>query len=307
MAEASLRTAPGASAPGASGPAVAAPASARPRRGETLRRLARNQLTVVGAAILGLIVLAALFAPYLSPEDPLEMRPAELLQPPSADHWMGTDEFGRDILSRVIWGARISLYVGVISVTIAVLAGVSLGLVAGYYGGLVDDLIARLLDIVFAFPTILLALGIVGMLGPSLTNTMIAIGIVYTPAYARLARGTTLAAKERDFVEAAVVSGAGAVRILRRHILPNIAAPLIVQTSLSLSLAILVEASLSFLGLGTQPPDPSWGTMVNTGQKLIELSPWPVVFPGVAIMLAVLAFNLIGDGLRDALDPRLRT
>jgi peptide/nickel transport system permease protein len=276
------------------------------RRGETVRRMAQSELTVAGAIILAVIGFAAIFAPYLSPEDPLEMNPTLLLQAPSTAHWLGTDEFGRDILSRVIWGARISLYVGGIAVTIALAIGVSLGLVAGYYGGLVDDVINRLLDVVFAFPTILLALGIVGMLGPSLTNTMIAIGIVYTPQYARLTRGTTLSVKERDFVDAAVVSGATSVRILWRHILPNVAAPLVIQTSLSLSLAILAEASLSFLGLGTQPPDPSWGTMVNTGQRLIELSPWPVVFPGLAIILAVLGFNLLGDGLRDAFDPRLR-
>jgi peptide/nickel transport system permease protein len=276
------------------------------RRADLFRRLARNQLAVAGACILVFVAIAAVFAPSLSPEDPLEMNPTRLLGPPSAAHWLGTDEFGRDILSRVIWGARISLYVGAIAVTIAVLVGVSLGLVAGYYGGLLDDAINRVLDVVFAFPTILLALGIVGMLGPSLTNTMIAIGIVYTPVYARLARGTTLSVKERDYVEAATVAGATTPRIIVRHIVPNIAAPLIVQTSLSLSLAILAEASLSFLGLGTQPPDPSWGTMVNTGQRLIELSPWPVVFPGLAIVLAVLGFNLLGDGLRDALDPRLR-
>jgi peptide/nickel transport system permease protein len=279
----------------------------RARRGELWRRLARHELTVAGALILAFIAFAALFAPYLSPDDPLALNPSKLLQPPSAEHWMGTDELGRDILSRVIWGARISLYVGAISVTIAVMIGVSVGLIAGFYGGLVDDVIARLLDVVFAFPTILLAIGIVGMLGPSLRNTMIAIGIIYTPVFARLARGTTFAVKERDFVEAAVVAGANDARIIVRHILPNVAAPLIIQVSLNLSLAILAEASLSFLGLGTQPPDPSWGTMVNTGQRMIELSPWPVVFPGLAIVLAVLAFNLIGDGLRDALDPRLRT
>ena len=292
---------------GAASAAAAQPASVRLRRGDTWRRLARNELTVAGSVILALVVVAAVFAPYLSPHDPLAMNPTQLLQPPTAEHPMGTDELGRDVLSRVIWGARISLYVGVISVTMAVLIGVSLGLLAGYHGGLIDDAIARILDVVFAFPTILLALGIVGMLGSSLTNTMIAIGVVYTPVYARLARGTTLAIKEREFVEAAVVSGARSFRVIVRHILPNIMAPLIVQTSLSLSLAILAEASLSFLGLGTQPPDPSWGTMVNTGQALIELSPWPVVFPGLAIVLAVLAFNLIGDGLRDALDPRLRS
>jgi peptide/nickel transport system permease protein len=286
---------------------IAAPTVRRIRRGETWRRLARNELTLAGAIILAVVMIAAIFAPYLAPHDPLAMSPTQLLQPPSAEHLMGTDELGRDVLSRVIWGARISLYVGVISVTMAVVVGVSLGLLAGYHGGLLDDAINRVLDVVFAFPTILLALGILGMLGSSLTNTMIAIGVVYTPVYARLARGTTLSVKQREFVEAAVVSGAQSFRIIVRHILPNVMAPLIVQTSLSLSLAILAEASLSFLGLGTQPPDPSWGTMVNSGQALIELSPWPVVFPGLAIVLAVLAFNLIGDGLRDALDPRLRS
>ncbi|MFN8525041.1 MAG: ABC transporter permease [Chloroflexota bacterium] len=275
-------------------------------RSDLARRLLGNRLTLAGACILLVVAFAAAFAPYLSPEDPLEMNPTRLLEPPGVAHWLGTDEFGRDILSRVIWGARISLYVGAISVTIALLAGVSLGVLGGFAGGVLDDSINRVLDVVFAFPTILLALGIVGMLGPSLTNTMIAIGIVYTPVYARLARAVTLSVKTRDFVDAARVCGASGPRLVSHHILPNIAAPLIVQTSLSLSLAILAEASLSFLGLGTQPPDPSWGTMVNTGQKLVELSPWPVVFPGLAIILAVLAFNLLGDGLRDALDPRLR-
>lgn len=295
-----------ASAPTLTPAPTAAPGRQRNRRFDQWRRLVRNQLAVMGAAILVIVALTAIFAPYLSPEDPLLMNPTDLLQPPSAAHWLGTDEFGRDILSRVIWGARISLYVGGISVTIALVFGVTFGLIAGYKGGLVDDAINRVLDVVFAFPTILLALGIVGMLGPSLTNTMLAIGIVYTPQYARLTRGATLSVRERDFVDAAIISGANDVRIVVRHILPNVAAPLIVQTSLSLSLAILAEASLSFLGLGTQPPDPSWGTMVNTGQRLIELSPWPVVFPGLAIILAVLGFNLLGDGLRDALDPRMQ-
>jgi peptide/nickel transport system permease protein len=276
------------------------------RRGDILRRLARNRLAIVGAAILTVIVVMAAFAPVLAPDDPLRMNPQSLLKGPSAEHLLGTDEFGRDILSRIIWGARTSLEVGAISVGMAVTLGSTLGLVAGFYGGLADGLISRVLDVVFAFPSVLLALGIVGLLGPSLPNVMIAIGVVYTPVFARLARGSVLSAKERDYVEAARAFGASDARIVLRHILPNVAAPLIVQTSLSLSLAILAEASLSFLGLGTQPPEPSWGTMVNTGQRLIEFSPWLAVFPGAAIMLAVLAFNLLGDGLRDALDPRLR-
>ena len=290
---------------GAARAPVARVTTLRSGRGAAWHRLARNHLALSGGLMLSVVVVAAVFAPVLSPRDPLLMNPAQLLEPPSPGHWLGTDEFGRDILSRVIWGARISLYVGGIAVSIAVVAGVSLGLVSGYYGRLLDEVTARVLDVVFAFPSILLALGIVGALGPGLTNTMIAIGIVYTPVYARLTRGTTLSIREREFVAAATLCGASDLRILRSHVLPNVAAPLIVQTSLSLSLAILAEASLSFLGLGTQPPDPSWGTMVNTGQRLIELSPWPVIFPGLAIIVAVLGFNLLGDAIRDVIDPRL--
>ena len=284
---------------------VAARAATAPRAHELWRRLRHNDLTVAGGVMLGVVVFAAVFAPVLAPFDALEMNPSRLLEAPGPSHWLGTDEFGRDILSRVIWGARISLYVGAIAVSIAVLAGVTLGLVSGYYRGVLDDVIARVMDVVFAFPSILLALGIVGALGPGLTNTMLAIGIVYTPVYVRLTRAVTLSIREREFVVAARLCGASDVHILQRHILPNAAAPLMVQTSLSLSLAILAEASLSFLGLGTQPPDPSWGTMVNSGQRLIELSPWPVVFPGLAIIVAVLGFNLLGDGIRDAMDPRM--
>jgi peptide/nickel transport system permease protein len=285
-------------------------ASRSPRRDrwrrQVLPSIVRGRLTLIGGVITLSIVAIAVLAPVLAPYDPLAQDPRRLFADPSPRHWMGTDDLGRDILSRVIWGARASLYVGIVSVSIAVVCGSVLGLVAGFYGGWVDSVIARLLDIVFAFPTILLALGIVGMLGPSLTNAMIAIGVINIPVYARLVRGTTLATKRREFVEAAVVAGCTAPRLLRRHIFPNITAPLIVQASLSFSLAILTEASLSFLGLGTQPPDPSWGTMVNTGQRMIELSPWQAVFPGIAIAVTVLGINLVGDGLRDTLDPRLR-
>jgi len=265
----------------------------------TVLRLGRvSNLPTVWTNVLAGAVLAV--------PDPLEMNPQRLLENPSRDHWLGTDEFGRDILSRIVWGARISLYVSASSVAVALVLGAALGIVAGLYGRPLDDLISRVLEVVFAFPGVLLALGIVGLLGPSVRNVVIAIGVVYTPVFGRLARATVLAAKERDYVEAARGCGASDLRLVGRHLLPNITAPLIVQISLSLSQAILAEASLSFLGLGTQPPAPSWGTMINTGQRLVEFSPWVAVFPGLAIMLAVLAFNLLGDGLRDALDPRLR-
>jgi peptide/nickel transport system permease protein len=276
------------------------------RDGGTRRRLWRNPLTVVGALILGLVGLSALLAPLLAVPDPLEMNPQRLLESPSREHPLGTDEFGRDILSRIIWGARISLYVSGSSVVLALILGTTLGIAAALYGRPLDDLISRVLEVVFAFPGVLLALGIVGLLGPSIRNVIIAIGVVYTPVFGRLARGVVLSAKERDYVEAARGCGASDLRLVGSHLLPNISAPLIVQTSLSLSQAILAEAALSFLGLGTQPPAASWGTMINTGQRLIEFSPWVAVFPGLAIMLAVLAFNLLGDGLRDAFDPHLR-
>jgi peptide/nickel transport system permease protein len=280
-------------------------ASSEPRV-ETRGRRRRNPLTVAGALIIALVALSAALAPMLGVPDPLQMNPQRLLENPNRDHPLGTDEFGRDILSRIIWGARISLYVSASSVGMALLLGSILGILGGLYGRLIDDVISRLLEVVFAFPAVLLALGIVGLLGPSVRNVIIAIAVVYTPVFARLARASVLAARERDYVEAARGCGASELRLVGRHLLPNITAPLIVQTSLSLSQAILAEASLSFLGLGTQPPAASWGTMINTGQRLIEFSPWVAVFPGLAIVLAVLAFNLLGDGLRDALDPRLR-
>jgi peptide/nickel transport system permease protein len=276
-------------------------------RNSAWRKITRDRLSVSGLAILILVGAAAVFAPLISPYDPKTQDVRAIFADPSRAHLLGTDDLGRDILSRIIWGARASLSVGLASVTIAVVCGVTLGLVAGYFGSWVDSVISRVLDIVFSFPTILLALGVVAMLGPSSTNTMIAIGVVYTPVYARLARSMTISTKRREFIEAALVAGSTKPRILIRHIFPNITAPLIIQASLSLSMAILTEASLSFLGLGTQPPDPSWGTMVATGQRLVELSPWQAVFPGFAIVLTVLGFNLVGDGLRDALDPRQRS
>jgi peptide/nickel transport system permease protein len=277
----------------------------RPWR-ERLGRLARsNSIGLLGAAIIALVGLLALAAGLIAPFDPTDQI-ARTLEPPGARHLLGADEYGRDVLSRLVFGARISLYVGVIAVAIALAAGASVGVVAGYYGGTVDNVVMRVVDSLFAFPSLLLAIAITGILGPGLTHAMIAIGIVSSPTYARLARGTVLSVAARDYVEAARTLGASDWTIIWRHVLPNVLAPLIVQTSLSLSGAILAEASLSFLGLGTQPPDPSWGTMLGTGRRFMETAPWVAVFPGVAITVTVLGFNLLGDGLRDALDPRLR-
>ena len=270
------------------------------------RTARRYPIAFLGAFVVALVVLVALLADLITPYDPT-WQIAERLQPPNADYILGADEFGRDIYSRIIYGARISLYVGMVSVIfIAVPLGVTMGILAGYYGGWIDTLLSRSVDILFAFPSIVLAITIVGILGPSLTNAMIAIGIVYAPTFARIARGSTLAVVNLDYVMASKTIGSKNLRIIIRHILPNIAAPLIVQTTLALSTAILAEASLSFLGLGTQPPTPSWGTMLGTGRRYMELAPWVAIFPGVAIMIVVLGFNLAGDGLRDALDPRLR-
>jgi peptide/nickel transport system permease protein len=220
---------------------------------------------------------------------------------------MGTDELGRDQLSRIIYGARVSLQVGAVSVVLALVAGALIGIVAGFYRGWIDDWLMRLVDVVFAFPGLVLAIVIAGLLGPSRTNAMIAIGIVYAPAFARVIRGSVLSVMAESYVEAARVVGASDIRIMARHLVPNILAPIIVMATVYLSTAILSEASLSFLGLGTQPPEPSWGGMLNAARRFMELAPWLAIFPGGAIMLVVLGFNFLGDGLRDALDPRLRT
>ena len=271
-----------------------------------LGRLARrNPIGVLGLAVLLIVVFLAIFAGQIAPFDPAA-QPAERLTAPNQTYLFGTDEFGRDVFSRVVWGTRISLYVGVVSVAIALVIGVNLGLISGYYGGWADSIIMRIVDVLFAFPTIILAITITGILGPSLTNATVAIGLVYAPVFARVTRGPVLSVINLDYVEAARTVGASDRRIILRYVLPNIAAPLIVQTTLALSTAILAEAALSYLGLGTQPPTPSWGTMLGTGRKFLELSPWIAIFPGVAIMITVLAFNLMGDGLRDVLDPRLR-
>lgn len=270
------------------------------------KRLLRHRAAVLGGAIVLLLILSALLADWVAPYDPIKGQLAQMLQKPSPGHLLGTDEQGRDILSRIIHGSRISLYVGLISVGISLTLGVLIGASAAYFGGWTDLLTGRFLDIMLAFPSILLAISITAILGPNLTNAMIAVGIVNMPVYARLVRASVLSIKEYDYVLAARASGGGHSRILRKHILPNAMAPLIVQTTLSIGTAVLETAGLSFLGLGAQPPLPEWGAMLSGAQTYIQIAPWVVTFPGLAIMVSVLGFNLLGDGLRDVLDPRLR-
>ncbi len=270
------------------------------------RRFLRNRVAPIGFTIVFAGVLIAALAPAIVPHDIRVMSPQDALSPPGGRYLFGTDEFGRDVFSRVLVGSRISLVVAFLSVLVAVALGTSLGLAAGYYGGWWDSVSMRVMDVIFAFPAILLAIAIMAVLGTSLFNLVIAIGIVYTPQFARVARAAALSVRSLEFVDAARALGMGNARIIARHLIPNVLAPLIVQISLSLSLAILSESALSFLGLGTQPPTPSWGNMLSDGRQLLELAPWNAVFPGLAIMVVVLGFNLLGDGLRDLLDPRLR-
>ncbi|OLD52261.1 MAG: hypothetical protein AUI58_03695 [Chloroflexi bacterium 13_1_40CM_2_70_6] len=267
--------------------------------------LAREPVALLGLAMVAVYVLVALAVGVLPLRDPLQVS-AQRLAAPSLEFPFGTDALGRDLLSRVLWGARLSIQVAVFSVAVATLVGGGLGLVAGYVGGLLDLAIGRVLDVFFAFPAILLALGIVAALGPDPTNVVIAIGIVYTPIFARVVRGPVLALKVRDFVEAARAIGATPSRIVVRHIVPNLISTLVVQVSLALSWSVLTEGALSFLGLSAQPPAPSWGVMLNEGRQYLEFATHLAVFPGLAIMVAVLGFNLLGDGLRDALDPQRR-
>ncbi len=269
--------------------------------------LRRNPRMVIGGLIVFAWLVAAAFAPWVAPYDPIKVNVIDSLQPPNPQHWFGTDDLGRDVLSRVIWGARVSLRVGLISVSIGLLVGTSLGLAAGYLGGKFDLIIMRGIDALLAFPALILAIGITSALGPRIENAMIAIGIVAIPAYARLTRGQVLAVRAREYIVAARTIGAPPLRIVLRHIFPNIMNALIVQATLSTAFAILAEAALSFLGLGAQPPEPSWGQDINYSQRyLANLKWWMSVGPGIAIFTAVFAFNFLGDAHRDALDPRLR-
>ena len=269
-------------------------------------RLTGNPLLVIGAVLVIVQLGAALLAPVLAPYDPLAQHVVSRLQGPSADFLLGTDKFGRDVLSRILFGYRSSLTVAGLSVLIALVIGGWLGVMAAYYGGWADRVIMRVMDVLFAFPIILLAIGIIAVLGPHQWATAVAIGVVYVPIFARLLRGPTLVIAESEYVRAARALGVGDGGIIARHIVPNLASVILVQTSLSLSTAILVEASLTFLGIGTQPPTPSLGLMLSDGRSFLTLSPWTSVFSGAAILFASLGFNLLGDALRDLLDPRLR-
>ena len=266
----------------------------------------RSPLTVAGLVLIAILALIAVSAPLIAPADPLRQILSTRLKPPSAANWLGTDQLGRDILSRMIYGARISLLIGIVVVGLAASVGTFVGLVAGYAGGWLDEGLMRLTDVFFAFPALILAMAISGALGPSLTNAMIAIAVVSWPVYARLVRSQVLSLREREYVEAARSLGAPSGRIIWGHILPNTLAPLLVQASFDMGGAILSAAGLSFIGFGTQPPTAEWGVMISEGRNFIATHSWLSLFPGLAILLTVAAFNLIGDGLRDALDPRLR-
>jgi peptide/nickel transport system permease protein len=270
-----------------------------------LRTLLETRLVGAGLAISAVVMLCALAAPLIAPYDPNEQDYLALTDAPSAAHLLGTDDLGRDVLSRIIYGSRVSLEVALIAVGIAIVVGVSLGLVAGYTGGLVDDVVMRVVDAVQAFPNLILALAITAALGPSIANAMLAIGFVATPGIARLTRGQTLSVREREFIAAARVCGAAPLGIMRKHVWPNVTAPIVVQATLLMGTAITTEAALSFLGVGVQPPTPSWGAMLRTGSQYLEVAPWISITSGAAIFLTVLALNFVGDGLRRALDPRL--
>lgn len=292
----------------ASAPRISA-AAALPGAGESpgrraLRRFLRHRLAMFGLVVVVAFILVALLAPWIAPYDPVQTSWARIRRPPSELHWFGTDENGRDVLSRVIWGARASLMAGVISVLGAMLIGVPLGLLAGLAGGWVDALLSRIADAMLSVPFLILAIALAAFLGPALENAMLAIAITASPVFLRLARGMALDAKSTDWVEAARALGNPPWRTAFVHVLPNIVPPLLVQATLSIAEAIIAEAALSFLGLGQQPPAPSWGSMLNSAQRFLETAPWLAIAPGAAIFLVVLAFNLVGDGLRDALDPR---
>jgi len=286
--------------------ASSAPAGRGARGPWWLGRLRRNKLVVFGGAIVALVILAAIFAPVIAPHSPYKQYTTDQLVGPSRTYPMGTDELGRDVFSRVLFGARISVQVALISLAIGGVVGGVLGLVAAYKGGVWDMVIMRFADILFAFPSLLLAIAVLAVLGPSLYNVMVAIGIIFIPIFIRVTRASGMVIAQEQYVEASRASGASPMRVMFRHVLPNAMAPLLVQTTLAISYAILAEAGLSFLGLGAQPPEPSWGSMLSSGRGFMTFAPWTAVAPGMAIFVAVLGFNILGDGLRDVLDPRMK-
>ena len=289
-------------------PALARPAAPGPAGPwqRAFRRLKRRRGAMLGGVVVLLFVAMALLAPWISPYDPIATSWGAIRKAPSAAHWFGTDEIGRDVLSRVIWGTQASLLAGVVSVSISLLIGVPIGLLAGFLGGWVDGLISRITDAFLACPFLILAIAMAAFLGPSLRNAMIAIGISAAPIFVRLTRAQVINLLVEDYIEAARAVGNPPWRIAMRHVLPNITAPVMVQATLAIASAVIAEASLSFLGLGQQPPAPSWGSMLNTAKNYVDNAPWMAIWPGVSIFALVLSFNLLGDGLRDALDPRQR-
>lgn len=274
--------------------------------GDTLYHLFKNKLALVGAIILFIFILLAIFAPVLTPYTIDKTEPAMRLMPPSSDHWMGTDDLGRDVFTRVAHGARISLLIGLFSISGALIIGTSLGLIAGFYGRWIDMLISRIFDIMLAFPSILLAIAIVAILGPSLQNAMLAIAIINVPIFGRIVRSKVISLRAEEFVLAAKAQGMKNGRIMFHHILPNSMAPIIVQATLGFGIAIIEAAALGFLGMGASPPTPEWGRMLADSRGYIQSAYWTVLFPGLSIMLVVLGFNMLGDGLRDALDPKMK-
>jgi len=286
--------------------AGAAAAGARGSFRRWWRRFARNAGAVFGLVVLLALVVMAVFAPVLAPYDPIAQGVGQPMERPSGAHWAGTDSFGRDILSRIIYGARVALVVGVVAVLLAMVVGVTLGLISGYYGGVLDIVIMRVMDGLFAFPIIILAIAMMAVMGFGVRNVIVAVAVGFIAPFARVTRGDVLAVKEEPYIEAARLAGVGSLAIIFRHVLPNVLAPIIVQGALRVSGAIITEAGLSFLGLGPSPPTPAWGRMIAEGQTFIVMAPHISTMPGIALMLAIVALNLLGDGLRDTLDPRMR-
>ena len=266
----------------------------------------RWRLVLLGGLLVGIILCAAIFAPWIAPYSPLELDVTQMLQGPSAAHWLGTDELGRDVLSRAIYAARVSMQVALLAVSVGLVGGTLIGMTAAYFGGIVEQILMRAMDLLFSFPAILLAVVLMASLGTSVLNAMVAIGIVFIPGFSRLARASTQAVLRQQYIEAARSIGMSDARIIFREILPNIMAPLMVEAAVAFAYAVLLESALSFLGLGAQPPDPSWGNMLSTGRGFMAQAPWLSIVPGMAMFICVLGFNLLGDGLRDVTDPHMR-